>query len=201
MLRVRACALAGGCLCFKKHLDILLHLSPITSCLPLHLSPSALTLHPSLSLSLLFLPLHPPPPTPNTLFPSLFPSELLLLIYSEAGCQRAAGAAIVRFCERVLLFMPLPAINHVFLPPNPPNPLWEDGVGGEMTVDGPMIHRNEEEEEEGKAGRDLATSRSPPLALPASVASLRLPSLCICPPFPFMPSHTRSRCHTHASAF
>lgn len=127
VLRVRVCALAGGCLCFKKHLDILLHLSPITSCLPPHLSPSALTLHPSLSLSLLFLPL----PPHHTLFLSLFPSQLLLLIYSEAGCQRAAGAAIVRFCERVLLFMPLPAINHVFLfPPDPPIRCGKTAWGG-----------------------------------------------------------------------
>lgn len=60
--------------------EILLHLSPITSRLLPHLSPSA-----RLSLSSSF--------TPSPLL--LPPSQLLPLIYSEAGCQRAAAAAIV----------------------------------------------------------------------------------------------------------
>lgn len=64
--------------------EILLHLSPITSRLLPHLSPSArLSVHPSLPSSF----------TPSPLL--LPPSQLLPLIYSEAGCQRAAAAAIV----------------------------------------------------------------------------------------------------------
>lgn len=68
-------------------------------------------------------------------------------------------------CEGVLLFMVLPAINHVF-----PSAVGKT-VREKMTVDGPMIHRNEEEEGEEEEISATAAKRSslgsPPLSVPA----------------------------------
>lgn len=91
--------LADVCLYFKQHLDILLHLSPFTSCLPLHLSLSAKVSCPSLSLPLT------PPSSPTSYF-SWF-------IVRQGVSVRPRLPLCV--CERVVLFMVLPAINHVFL--------------------------------------------------------------------------------------
>lgn len=103
--------LADGCLYFKKHLDILLHLSPITSCLPLHLSLSAwLCLSLSLSLSL-FLSFS------SSFFSSA--SYFTWFIVRQGVSVRPGLPLCV--CEGVLLFIVVPAINHVFLS------LWEDG--------------------------------------------------------------------------
>ena len=98
--------LADGCLYFKKHLDILLHLSPITSCLPLHLSLSAwLSVHPSLPLTLSL---------PSSLSLSLFffPASYFSWFIVRQGVSVRPGLPLC-VCEGVLLFMVLPAINHV----------------------------------------------------------------------------------------
>lgn len=116
--------LADVCLYFKEHLDILLHLSPITSCLPLHLSLSARVSCPSLSLPLT------PPSSPTSYF-SWF-------IVRQSVSVRPRLPLCV--CERVVLFMVLPAINHVFL-------RCGKIVEGKMTLDGPMIHRNKKGKE------------------------------------------------------
>lgn len=91
--------LAGGCLYFKKHLDILLHLSPITSCLRLHLSLSAtLSVHPSLSLT-------PPLFSPTSYF-------CWFMVKQGVSVRPRLPLCV---CEGVLLFMMPAAINHVSL--------------------------------------------------------------------------------------
>lgn len=153
--------LADVCLYFKEHLDILPHLSPITSCLPLHLSLSARVSCPSLSLPLT------PPSSPTSYF-SWF-------IVRQSVSVRPRLPLCV--CERVVLFMVLPAINHVFL---------RCGKIAEGKNDGRWTDDIPEQERKG----DLATT-----AVGCSEASLALLVPALCPSFSSFP-HAFTHKHT-----